>query len=167
MTDCCTTCGAPIRTIQVPGADHSSGPVRSTVDPRTALRCTPGCRAPDEALTLALQRAISAGLLSAVGRARPQRCGDCSAPLELPMRATTRAITVEPDGLAPFTVTLSLPVIRCGECGRDNVPSELTATVDRSVRGACGLETPARTARAPTWFRVRPRRGGPGSPAGA
>ncbi len=166
MSVTCPVCRAAFRTSRADGSEHRSGPVRVVVEPRDAQRCTPGCPGPDDALAAALGDATSVGLLVATGPTRSRHCGDCDGPLDLPMRATSRSLTVAPEGTAPFTVTLDLPVVRCGECGRDNVPGELSMGLTRSIRRACGLSTAEQPDRATGWFRRLRRRAGPGSLAG-
>jgi hypothetical protein len=100
--------------------------------------CGDACPVPQRDLARAIDGAIDARMLLATGRTRSPRCGGCTAALDLPMRSTVRSLTIEPDGSAPFTLTFALPVVRCGDCGHDNVPTELAEVVRRSAREVCG-----------------------------
>jgi len=163
MTNDCPGCGAALQARRAPGAQVASGPVTAMVEAHDVLVCPKGCPTPAKDLSTLLTRTLSRALLFSTGDARTVRCGDCGAVLDLPMRATTRAVTVEPDGLSPFTLTFAVPVARCGECGLDNIPAALTQDVERSMFGACGLAAAERPTRR---FRLRRRRGGQGSRGG-
>jgi len=122
--------------------------------------CDRGCAASSGELTAATRRALDARILVAIragrrsrwrsrwrygtwrsvlsARAR-DRCAACLEPLVLPLRATSRSVTVEPPLGTPFTVTLDLPLSRCPECGDDNVPSELATAVLTATLAAVGV----------------------------
>jgi hypothetical protein len=129
----CAACGAPRTARPHGGGTAEVGPLRAQVEPHELVDCHDGHAG--RAVDAALLRAVSEQLTVARRRWRGgDHCGGCSAALDLPMRATTRAITVTPEGTAPaghspFTVTFELPVTRCGGCAVDNVPSALLADV--------------------------------------
>jgi hypothetical protein len=159
----CPNCGIALQPAPRPGAEGRSGPIAVSVDPRTVLTCPNACGSTDDALRVAIGRAVRERLLLATGRRTAAHCGRCGAVLDLPMRATTRSVTVEPDAAGPFTLTFQAPLIRCGECGGDNVPPELTDDLERTALETCGV---GRTApRTQGLLRLLRRRGGPGSPA--
>lgn len=136
-TRSCPDCGA---------GTASSGPVRATVDGPGPTRCPVCGTAGDRHGTLptAVRAAIAERLVGGVGRAGAARCGACGTGLDLPMRATSRALAVVMWAGAPFTVTVELPLVRCGGCAVDNVPPELVAEVERTTLAACGVtSTPA------------------------
>lgn len=157
----CTRCGGSLALHRLPASEARSGPVTAAADPHDVRACAAGCEVHDATLEDALQDALSVGLRFAAGTPRDRRCSVCTAVLELPMRATLRAVTVAPIGSAPFTLAFGLPLIRCGECGTDNVPPGVGDDVRTSGRTACGL--PAERRRPMLLRRLR-RRGGPGSP---
>lgn len=152
MTRSCPSCGDLLEAEPRVGTEEQRGPVRAVVESRRMPSCPRACSL---GLSEAIERALEARLVSAT-RTRwsrsGDRCGACSAGLDLPLRATTRSVTVEPPGAAPFTVTLSLPLGRCPDCGCDNVPSAL---ID-AVRSAALLASGAA-------LRPRRRRGAQGS----
>lgn len=110
----------------------------ASVDPRADLVCRRGCDQARPSLE-ALGDAVARQLLVAAGRPGAGACGSCHAPLDLPMRASTRAVTVEPPSGEPFTLTFGLPLVRCGECGADNVAPGLAEDLRRSALDACAL----------------------------
>lgn len=68
--------------------------------------------------------AVDAAVLRARSRLlRSDVCRSCGAGLTMPVRRTTRSATVEAPGLPIATITLDLPMTRCGSCGLDQVPS--------------------------------------------
>lgn len=154
----CARCGE-LRTGPEAPAVATAGPVRATAEGRPLPPCTRcGAGQPDrDALIAAIGRAMSARLVGGSGRPGAAHCGVCRGRLDLPMRATSRALTLEADGAAPFTVTVDLPLVRCGACAVDNVPPQLVAEVDRSVRAACGL--PPDSTRRGAFNRLRRPRG--------
>lgn len=138
MSAVCPTCRDELRPTTYPGAEHQEGPVRAFAEPRRGSRCATGC-GPD--VLEAIGRALDDRLVIASRTRRPRsddRCGECGTVLDLPLRATTRSLTVETVGGAPFTVTLDLPLGRCPECGCDNVPSALGDVVRRATTIVAG-----------------------------
>lgn len=69
-----------------------------------------------EALDEAVARARSRVL-------RADVCRSCKTVLSMPVRRTTRTVTVEAPTTPIVTLHLDLPMTRCGECGLDQVPS--------------------------------------------
>ncbi len=143
----CPDCDAALVVTALSLARAASGPVEVTIEPRRARVCPrrsegrcPGRRS-DALLDAALTSAIEQRSVAAAGSPRAGRCGDCGSDLDLPMRATTRPVTVEPNGDPPFTLTLAVPVVRCGDCGVDNLPPGIVDDVLGAARTACGLDT--------------------------
>lgn len=137
--DRCPDCGDEQHTHARPGAQVRVGAVGVSVDPHTAVTCARGCAGAEERIGAALERALETGLDFGHGRPGAPRCAICDEPLDLPMRATSRSVTVEPPAGGPFTLTFALPLVRCGECGIDNVPPGVVELVRSSAREACGL----------------------------
>ena len=165
MSPTCSVCGTALQVPSRASSEHRDGPVTALVDARALSVCTD--HAPqDEALRLAVLAAIDGGLTFATRQRRTAHCGACSAVLDLPMRATTRSVTVEPTDGPPFTLTFSLPLVRCGACGVDGVPPELVAVVLRCALVAAGATLPDAPLRVRSLLvRSRRRRGAPGSRA--
>jgi len=145
----CSTCGGPLQPVTHPAVEHQEGPVRASAEPRQGQGCARGCSAGVTAATEGAEGAVDRALrdrLVIASRGRwpraKDRCGDCGVTLDLPLRATTRALTVEPSGGAPFTITLAVPLGRCPACGCDNVPSALAGAVRRAACIAAGTPGP-------------------------
>jgi hypothetical protein len=156
MSGDCQVCGGPQAPVDRPGVEHRDGPIRAAAEPRHDQRCRRGC---STGIDAAVRRALGSGLIVATRRRWPRsrdRCGTCGATLDLPLRATTRAVTVEPPVGAPFTITLDLPLGRCPECGCDNLPSALAGAVRRAAAVASGAVSDG-------GISPRRRRGGRGS----
>lgn len=133
----CPTCGGEIRLALSPAGRSRSGPVGAVSDPRMTPTCSLGCVDATADLRAALDRALDAGLTFARSRGRFDRCGVCAQLLDLPARASTRAVTVEPELSGLFTLTFTLVLVRCGDCGMENVPSGLHRDVRASAFEAC------------------------------
>ena len=142
----CPDCDAALLVTAVPAARATSGPVEVSVEPHRARVCPRRSegrcagRRSDALLDAALILAIEQRSVAAAGSRRAGRCGDCGSDLDLPMRATTRPVTVEPSDDPPFTLTLAIPVVRCGDCGVDNLPPGIVDHVLSAARTACGLD---------------------------
>lgn len=153
MNRACSVCGGALRTPLRPGVERAIGPVRALADTRAFTVCDEHV-SPRGALRAAVLAAVDDRLPLALHHRDGARCGPCGAVLDLPMRATTRAVTVEPPDGDPFTVTLALPLIRCGECGTDNVPPELRATLHECTLSAVSVDDPDRArSRLLSWLR--------------
>lgn len=163
MTSTCQRCSTALTLERRSGATVTQGPVEATAEPSAAAvcpRCGPRTAARRRALADAVDAALTERLPVAAGRRGTARCAGCATPLDLPMRATGRALTVTPPSSPPFTVTVRLPLVRCGGCGRDTVPPELAHALGTAVHGAVGTADIA-TGR----FRRLRRRAGRGSRA--
>lgn len=136
----CPTCGATLerRTAAVE-AEH--GAVRALVEAAPYLAC------PQDHVRRESAPGILADVISDVREVllvaarprlpwRPQGCGACGAPLTMPGRRTTRSVTVSSPAVAPFTVTLDLPMLRCPGCGTENLPREVWEDVEAAIGGA-------------------------------
>ena len=162
MRPTCSTCGTALQGPSRASTEYRDGPVTALADARALSVCTVHAPQGDE-LRLAVLAAIDSGLTFATRWRRAAHCGACSAQLDLPMRATTRSVTVEPPDGPPFTLTFSLPVVRCGTCGVDGVPPELAEIVLRCALGAAGATVPDAPRRVRSLLvRSRRRHGAPG-----
>lgn len=140
MTPPCRVCGGQLEESSNAGIEHRAGPIRAVAQSRLSRHCANRC---GDGLADAARRAIATGLVVAIPGRRSRdadRCGQCGSVLDLPLRATTRAVTIEPDAAAPFTVTLDLPVGRCPGCGCDNLPSALAVDLDVVTLSAAGVD---------------------------
>lgn len=129
----CPRCRDPLVGIGRPAASAAIGPVLVTLPPRTVADCTARHGTAEAA---AVRRGVR-GLVRARPRPMgPARCGACRSALDLPPRRSGRAVTVEPPAAAPFTLELSLPLVRCPDCAVDNLPVGIGTLVRRAVRAA-------------------------------
>jgi len=82
-----------------------------------------------------LSAAIDGQLLTA--RNRPLRrdgaCGDCGGILALPGR-TTETPVVDDTGPTVVTLVPTMPMVRCPDCGREQVPAAVAGTLADVVR---------------------------------
>lgn len=66
---------------------------------------------------------------------RQPRCSACGEILSMPARRTVKPVTVQLEDAPVFTVTLELPMTRCGSCGFDNLAVR-TQAVEGALRAA-------------------------------
>lgn len=135
----CPRCGQPAPAGLSPGAAVTHGTVAATLERRPTLRCAAGHRAPDPAtdLDLVLRACAEQVATAAGGRLRAERCGRCRAPLRMPVRRTTRTVSVaDASPLGVLTLHLDIPATRCPDCGLDQVPARSRDDVAAAVRQA-------------------------------
>jgi len=163
----CPACDDLLSDRTLAGRDARIGPVLAVVDARAITDC-PSCssRRSKAALQRAVDSALERGILFAGRRGGQQCCAACASVLDLPMRASKRSVTVEPPDGPPFTLTFSLPFVRCGTCAADNVPAELEGGVRRTARIVTTDARDERTRRNGPLSRLRGRvgRGSHGPP---
>jgi uncharacterized protein with PIN domain len=56
---------------------------------------------------------------------RQLRCGVCEAELTVPGRRTTRSVSAPVPDAGVVRATFDLPMLRCPDCGREQVPEEV------------------------------------------
>lgn len=142
----CPRCGQPATPGFSPGTAVTHGTIAASFERRPTLRCAAGHRAPDPATDLdAVLEACAEQVASAAGgRLRAERCQRCRAPLRMPVRRTTRTVSVA--GASPLgvlTLHLDLPATRCPDCGLDQVPTRSRGEVADAVRQALLAEPTA------------------------
>ncbi len=107
-----------------PGTEVAVGSVAGVLDRRPVVECPSGHdRAPasgPSAASAAIEERLD---LARTRRFRGDVCRYCGASLTLPVRRTRRSVTVTHPELAVHTLHLDVPMVRCGDCGRDQVPS--------------------------------------------
>lgn len=119
----------------IPEAASAIGAVAIRLLGMPLLRCRRGHR---EFLTgdldLVLAGAVERHLVHAatVRLRRYDRCAACAARLDLAPRTTERPVPVEVPG-GVVTVIVEGPMVRCGECGQEQVPSDVAAQVRRGI----------------------------------
>jgi hypothetical protein len=108
-----------------------AGPVETTVgtvaavlERRPVVACPDRHEATPPEVSGAAMEAAEASIPRARARwLRGDVCRSCGATLDMPVRRTQRAVTVELTRHAPLTVRFDLPMTRCPACGADQVPS--------------------------------------------
>lgn len=107
-----------------PGAEVAVGTVAGVLDRRPVVGCPSGHdRAPAsgaQAASAAIEERLD---VARARRFRGDACRYCGEGLTLPVRRTRRSVTVTHPELAAHTLHLDVPMVRCGACGRDQVPS--------------------------------------------
>jgi hypothetical protein len=107
-----------------PGTEVVLGTVAGVLDRRPVVECPAGHELSPASGPSAAARAIGERLdLARARRIRGDACLHCGESLTLPVRRTHRSVTVTDPELAVHTLHLDVPMVRCGGCGRDQVPS--------------------------------------------
>ena len=124
MTFACPACDtqAPV---ELRGSRESTvGSIAARVERRPVVACPQGHQLSPPEVVGAAMAAVDTAVLRARSRVlRSDVCRSCRAGLTMPVRRTTRSVTVEGAELPIATITLDLPMTRCGSCGLDQVPS--------------------------------------------
>ncbi len=107
------------------------GTVSAVLERRPVVDCGAGHERPPASARPAADEAIA----RAIPRARQRRlrrevCDSCGAALTMPVRRTVRPVSVEAPDLPVLTVQIDLPMTRCPDCGRDQVPGRSQPDLD-------------------------------------
>lgn len=97
----------------------------------------------DHDLEQRILTAIDDRLLTSKSRLlrRNDTCGDCAAPLTLPGRRTEVPVPF-PSPFGVVTPTVVTTMVRCPECGRDQLPRGVADLLPRLVRAAIDQVSP-------------------------
>jgi len=130
----CERCGAEGTLELHPGSEAAIGTVAGILERRPAVTCAAGHRVTPPPVRAAARRAVADQVPRARQRwRRGDACAACRTPLTLPARRSRRTATVVSEVAPVHTIHLDLPMVRCGECGHDQVPSRSQDDVDRVV----------------------------------
>ena len=100
------------------------GTVAVLLEQTPVVRCPPDHGvAPPEVVDAAMQATEGSVPQARRRLLRSDVCSRCGAELSMPVRRTTRAVTVEPPGGPVVTLRFDLPMTRCPNCGLDQLPS--------------------------------------------
>ena len=132
----CPACGETGPVVLRGPLELTIGTVAAVLERRPVVACRTGHELPPAVARTATEQAIE----RAVARARQRRlrreaCVDCGAALLMPVRRTVRPVSIEAPPLPVLTLQLDLPMTRCPDCGRDQVPSRSQADLD-AIAGA-------------------------------
>lgn len=106
------------------GTEVAVDTVAGVLDRRPVVVCPSNHDRSPASGPLAATAAIEERLdLARSRRFRGDACRHCGEGLTLPVRRTRRSVTVTHPELAAHTLHLDVPMVRCGGCGRDQVPS--------------------------------------------
>jgi hypothetical protein len=107
------------------GHEVTVGTVAAAIERRPVIACPQAHGATPQEVVGAAMGAVEANVPRAVGRLlRSDACVACGTPLSMPVRRTTRAVTVEGDARRPvLTLRFDLPSTRCPACAVEQVPS--------------------------------------------
>ena len=104
--------------------DVEVGTVAVLTEQTPVVRCPPDDRATPPEFVDAAMQATKDGVPQARRRLlRSDVCPRCGSELSMPVRRTTRAVTVAPPGGPVVTLRFDLPMTRCPNCGLDQLPS--------------------------------------------
>lgn len=122
-TAACPVCDEVAAVVPGRGREVTVGTIAAAVERPPVVACP----AQHVASPVAVVDAAMTATREQIPLARRRRltgegCQRCRAPLTMPVRRTTRAVTVEPELGAVFTLRFDLPSTRCGDCGTDQVP---------------------------------------------
>lgn len=133
----CPSCGAATDLDWEPATEAVIGSVAAALERRPVRRCPLGHRSSAAEVAETANRMVRDALLHARrSRLRGDRCATCREPLTLPARRTGRSVTIAGSAVAVHTLHLDVPVIRCGECGQDQVPTRSHADLAAAVAAA-------------------------------
>jgi hypothetical protein len=100
------------------------GTVAAVIERRPVVVCPDEHGAsPTEVVGAAMEAADESLVRARTRVLRAEVCRSCGSVLAMPVRRTTRSVTVESPTLPIVTLHLDLPMTRCAECGLDQVPS--------------------------------------------
>ncbi len=132
-TDC--ACGQPRRAGLAPPVQLASDGVTARLEGVAVLVCDRGHReVVDRDLARRLLAAVDAQLLVARPRRlrRDDACGDCGAVLTMPGR-TTETPVVADGGPTVVTLVPTMEMVRCPDCGREQLPTATGSTLHALV----------------------------------
>lgn len=120
----CDLCQAPGALAWRPGVEVTVGTVAGVLDRRPVVVCpVHHDRCPANAPATASAAVEQRLNLARARRFRGDACRHCGEGLTLPVRRTRRSVTVADADLPAHTLHLDVPMVRCGACGHDQVPS--------------------------------------------
>jgi hypothetical protein len=116
------------------GGEATIGTVAGVLERRPVVTCPAGHRTTPPPVRQAAGQAVEEQVARARSRWRRRDvCAACRAPLTLPARRTGRTTTVVTEVAPVHTIHLDLPMVRCGDCGQDQVPSRSQDDVARVI----------------------------------
>ena len=135
MTDVCRECGQSVE-VRAVQAWHGTDALTVTLEPVTVTVCAQGHMVVglDAAVvTPRVREQVTVARRRRLGRT--DRCGACEADLVMPGRGTQTPVPVVVDGEV-VTVLLECVMVRCPDCGREQVPSRVDADLEEVVAAA-------------------------------
>jgi hypothetical protein len=128
----CPECGDPAELRWTSGHEQQHGTVWVVVEQLPMLECERGHVSRPQVVDAARAAAeVPVATPGGVFARRRMRCGSCGEVLTMLGMRTLRSVTVTSAHLPPFTMTVDLPMIRCAECGVQQMPPD--AATDLSV----------------------------------
>lgn len=120
----CPVCDADAGVVLRSTNEVTVGTIAGVVERRPVAACPDDHGATPAEVVGATMDAVDAAVPRARSRLlRADVCRSCGSALAMPVRRTTRTVTVEDDRMPIVTLHLDLAMTRCGECGVDQVPS--------------------------------------------
>lgn len=131
----CPVCGGAAALRLGGGTEVEVGTVAAALERRPLVACAAGHdHAPAGASEQGLAAVAEQLPRCRVRRLRGERCAHCSRRLDLPVRRTRRTVTVVTDDLPVHTLHLDVPMVRCADCGLDQLPGRSHADLTAAVR---------------------------------
>lgn len=139
MTVPCPRCGEPAEVTNCPEAAVQAGDATVRIQGLARATCPAG-----HATTLPPDAAAHAGakvdemLLVSTTRGLVRRrevCGACEGALDLPPRNSYRPVSLDVDGRV-LTVIVESPMVRCPDCGREQLPVHVGAALAELLTAA-------------------------------
>lgn len=142
----CPTCDRPLQRRPVSRGPREVGTVSALIENHPELACPEGHVVPQPGPEVArvLTSAVSAQLVTArrTRFRKALRCGSCDAELTIPGRRTDRSVSELVPTLGVVRLVLDVPMLRCPECGTQQLPEEVRGDVDAAVAALTTADDP-------------------------
>lgn len=139
----CPACGVHGEIVLRGSRQATVGTVAVQLERRAVVACPSDHEmAPGDAVDAAMAATDAAVPRARKRLGRPERCGQCRAPLTMPVRRAERVVTVERAPVPVLTLHFDLPLTRCPDCGVDQLPTRSQEDLVVSVPAVFTAEQP-------------------------
>ncbi len=120
----CPDCGATGHLGLSAAVEVTLGTVAAVLERRPVVVCPEQHgRSPAGLASLVADRLTTSLPHARARRLRGDACDSCGVRLSMPVRRTTRTVSIDGEGLPVLTIHVDVAMTRCPECGLDQVPS--------------------------------------------